>query len=92
MSKGIYKFEIDCYYSEISGLFISTSKEVKKAMGKTLHLGEVAGKHSDVEVDLDSGCIKLVSEKEDAVVMFEELGLEIGTNPIEELAEQEEYE
>ena len=92
MSKGIYKFEVDFHYAEILGVFIATEKEVKKAIGGTVYLGEVAGKHSEVDVELGWDCIKLISNKAEDISKIEALGLIIGTNPIEELQEQEEDE
>lgn len=43
----LYKFELECFYTTLYGVFVATEKEVQSAMGKTLYFGQV---DSDREV------------------------------------------
>lgn len=48
---------------ELSGLFVALPEHVEKMNGRTVHFGEVLGKHSDVEVTFDPGDIEAVSRE-----------------------------
>ena len=50
--KKLYKFELNKYYANLYGLFIATEEEINNAIGKTINFGDVAGKHSEVYIDL----------------------------------------
>lgn len=50
----LYKFDWDygrC--GNLSGLFIAQRHEVANLYGKTIYFGEVLGKHSEIEVEID---------------------------------------
>jgi hypothetical protein len=49
MSKILVKFYWDCGRNgDVEGLFITTKKELKYAIGKQIYFGEILGKHSEV--------------------------------------------
>ena len=37
----LYKFELECFYTTLYGMFVASEKEVQSAMGKTLYFGQV---------------------------------------------------
>jgi hypothetical protein len=37
----LYKFELECFYTTLYGLFVATEQEVQSAIGKTLYFGQV---------------------------------------------------
>jgi hypothetical protein len=37
----LYKFELECFYTTLYGVFVASEKEVQSAMGKTLYFGLV---------------------------------------------------
>jgi hypothetical protein len=41
LTKRLYKFKVECFYTTLYGVFVATEKEVQSAMGKTLYLGQV---------------------------------------------------
>ena len=79
---GIYKYYCDCYYGDISGIFVADSDDVKAAIGHGLYLGEVLGKHSQVEIELCEEDFTLVTEDQDIVRIFEDLNMSSGYDVI----------
>ena len=79
----LWKFEWYLPYSLCVGLFKATDEEVRSLIGRTIYLGELDGKHSDVEGEIEEGEITLVSEDPHVV----EAVPEIGYNPMEFLPE-----
>jgi hypothetical protein len=51
--KRLYKFDCDGYYFKGLGIFWSTPEQIKKLIGKTVNFGSIAGKHSEVEIELE---------------------------------------
>ena len=92
--KNLYRFYEDCgRMGDIEGLFIATPKEVSKLDGVNLYLGEVLGKHSDIDIDIDEHTIELISDDQDFVTKLEEVCRTTcisGFNPVELYKEQEE--
>lgn len=80
--KAIYKFKWDSYYSLIEGIFCAEKEKIEKAIGQTLYLGEVSGKHSEVYGTLDWEDLELVSDDSQVVNYFEEYNLSSGFNPL----------
>lgn len=56
--KLLVKSMLDAYYGEIGGLFITTQSEIDKVIGKSFWLHEVAGKHSEFNINLESVTLK----------------------------------
>lgn len=72
MSKRVLaRVEADCYYGVISGLFICEERDIKRAIGKTVQVGEVLGKHSEVEFDLRESEVDIFEFGEDVLVRLE---------------------
>lgn len=96
----LYSFYVDCgRMGSLDGLFIATQEEIDKAIGKYMYFGEVLGKHSEVEGNLEAHEIKLVSDDQEKVDwLLELLGESVsGFNPLEYIQdsdedEEEEYE
>ena len=72
MSK-LFKFEWDCgRMGIIQGVFISTSEEVKSIIGKQLFLGDVLGKYSEIQGQLEEEEIKEIVISQAVVIELEE--------------------
>jgi len=90
MSKSIYKYyEHFGRCGTLEGIFLATKEDVDNAIGKDVYLGEVLGKHSEVETTLDDKCILLVTSDPNIVDIFERFNMSTGINPIQILSEVE---
>jgi predicted nucleic acid-binding Zn ribbon protein len=82
--KGVYKFYLDCgRMGHLDGLFVATSEEVNNVIDKKVYFGEVLGKHSEVYTVIKDFNIKLVSNSEEVVKIFEEHDISAGHNPLD---------
>lgn len=83
--RGIYRFQIHCgRMGDLAGVFTAESEDIEKIDGQTVYFGEVLGKHSEVEVDIDSEKhIKLISSSPADVEMFDRLELSTGYDPFD---------
>lgn len=85
--KGIYEFVWNYRrMGKLSGMFIADSEDVKNIIGKTVHFGEVLGKHSEIYVDMDEKDITLKTDDQDFIYEFEALmgeGFSTGYNPFD---------
>lgn len=81
--KLLWKFDEWYYYSSFYGIFIATIKEIDLIFrdGATLYLGESAGKHSEVQLDVNSTSFELVKYSEN-IPDSELESFTIGYNPI----------
>lgn len=81
--KGIYRFQYHCgRMGDLSGIFTAESEDVEKINGQTVIFGEVLGKHSEIDADIDTeGNLKLISDAPADVEMFERLALATGYDP-----------
>jgi len=51
--KYLYKFYENCgRMGSLDGIFVADEKDIEKMIGKNVYLGEVLGKHSDVDIDI----------------------------------------
>lgn len=58
---GLYRFSFDCgRHGELEGLFFATKEEIKSLVGRTAYFGEVLGKHSDIEGELEEDMFQLL--------------------------------
>lgn len=93
--KKLYRFFEDFgRMGEISGLFIADEKDVKDAIGQTVYLGEVLGKHSDIDLELDKTQFKVIPVPRETIeILLEAFGSHTlcGMNPLEyvEFGEEE---
>lgn len=96
MTKGLYRFMLDCGRSgDLEGVFIATDQQISDAIGKLAYFGEVLGKHSEVMCHLNHGHVRLLTQNQLAIQVVEQYCLESGFNPlkyIEENLETEELE
>jgi hypothetical protein len=93
--KKLFSFYADCgRMGSLDGLFIATQEEVDKAIGKYMYFGEVLGKHSDVQGELEAHEVTLVSEDTEKVEWLEGLlGSSVsGFNPLDYIQDSDEEE
>lgn len=86
----LYKFTADHgRYGCLTGVFVEDDERVTKALGKNVYFGEVLGKHSEVEVDLNEHHFKVITEDQPFISQFEKLGLATGYNPFDFMEDEE---
>lgn len=73
----------------LSGLFVETDANVKEAIGQRVYLGEVLGKHSNVETVLAEDDFKRLTDDPAFIAKFEEFQCSSGLNPLDYLGEDE---
>ena len=75
---GLYRFRFDCgRYGELNGLFFAMTEEITSLRGKTAYFGEVLGKHSSIEVELEDDMFELLDIN---VVARRELLTKVGSH------------
>ena len=85
----LYEFFVDLRHGDLEGYFIATEKDVQALIdsGRELQLGEVLGKHSDVELVVTADMITAKSGDKDAIALIRDIfkcGDSImGINPME---------
>jgi hypothetical protein len=67
MAKRLIAFGADYGHGEITGLFISTEEEVTAAIGSNVSFGEIAGKHSDVNITLKPEHFRVIEVSDDTI-------------------------
>ena len=83
MSKALYRFYWDTYYSNVEGLFVADTEAVNAALGQTLFLGEAEGKHSECTGPLEPKDLTLLTEDPAFIAQFETLlPRGVGYNPL----------
>lgn len=90
--KKLYSFYWDCgRMGDVEGLFIATEKEVNEAIGRTLYLGEILGKHSEVFGELKKEDLKVKSDDQDFIQQLGDLlGDHLsGYNPLDYIQAEE---
>ena len=81
--KKLWKIEWDCGYGTLCGIFLATDEEIESMLGKEIYMGEVAGKHSEVQWTVEEGEIELFSDDEYVISHIKPFGY----NPFEYLDE-----
>jgi hypothetical protein len=85
----LYKFFEDCgRMGDLEGMFVADDERVDAVEGLTIYLSDVLGKHSEIEVELGSSNIKVMSD--DPPLMHQLMavfpnGTLSGINPLEYL-------
>lgn len=92
--KVLVKFRWDyARCGDVEGLFITTQKELKASYGKYVYFGEILGKHSEVDGELNKSDFKIITQDQDFIEklinLFDGETL-MGCNPLDVLAEGEE--
>lgn len=83
MSKKLYRFDFDTYYSRTEGLFVADEADVVAAIGQEIHLGEIEGKHSHVSGPLEEKDLTIITDDPAFIARFEELlPRGFGINPL----------
>lgn len=83
--KNVYTFNADFGRQGILyGLFLATASQIEELLNhdEEIYLGEVLGKHSEVELEIESEHIDLVTDDQAVVSVIEQYGLENGINPL----------
>ena len=66
--KKLYKFREDFgRMGEVEGLFIADELDVRDAIGQVVYLGEVLGKHSDIEVEITKASLKVIPVPQETI-------------------------
>lgn len=91
--KLLYKFYWDVgRMGEVESFFIADPNAVKKAIGRQVYFGEILGKHSEVEGELEEADFEAISDDQEFIAKFEKIIGETGYNPLDCLSEEEEDE
>lgn len=59
----------------LDGTFVAEEDQMAKLMGRTVYLGEVLGKHSEITTTLSKKNLKVLTEDQDFITKAEEYGL-----------------
>lgn len=88
--KYIYRYSEDFgRMGYLSGLFVATDSEYRKALGSEARLGEVLGKHSYVVASITEDTVKVIEARPEFVAWFEEVVGQTGKNPVAAFLEQQ---
>lgn len=87
--KRLYQYDVDIYYASLKGMFVADEQEVTNAIGRRIYWGEIAGKHSEIVIDVEVGDFSVINVPEDFVLEFETKIGSFGYNPIERLRDEE---
>lgn len=93
MEKILVKYNQDLYYGVLSGLFITTEKELERLKEDDCCFGDVLGKYSDVVVNDAFEHCEVMSHDQDLIRDLENVfgsSLISGYNPIDYLPEYDE--
>jgi len=81
--RSIYRFFVDYGRGfDLEGTFSASKSDIDLIVGKTVHFGEVCGKHSDMEATMDEDCITLLCDDPAVVAAFDKFGFASGLNPV----------
>jgi hypothetical protein len=81
--KTLYKFNWSTRDGEVTGLFVKESAEVDAAIGRPVGFGEILGKHSDINGQLDNEDLTILSVDPAFVERFEKVVGDVGYNPFD---------
>ena len=85
--KKLYRFAWDFgRHGVVTGLFIEEEARVQSAIGHYAYFGEILGKHSDVEGELQEGDITVLTDDQAFIEKANELGIvPHGYNPLDHI-------
>lgn len=93
-NKILVSFALNCgRMGDLDGLFITTHDAIIAAIGKTAYFGEVLGKHSDVEWEIDGSCLTEKSADQELIAKLEAMfgrPTLCGFNPLEYVNDEDE--
>lgn len=88
--KGLYRFNWDCgRMGEVEGVFVATSDAINRIQGEYVRFGEILGKHSEIEGEIEAGDFKLLSDEPQVIYIFENYVGSVGYNPFDYIDEEE---
>lgn len=89
----LYSFYLDYgRMGDLEGLFIAKEEDVKSIIGKEVDFGEVLGKHSWVQAEMEESMFEVIDVPEEVVkILLDKVGEDIsGYNPLSYYEEEEE--
>jgi len=79
----LYKYRWDFYrMGVVEGIFVAEDTDVDAAIGTHVYFGEILGKHSEVQGTLEADHLRVLTDDQDFIAKFVELGCESGYNPL----------
>jgi hypothetical protein len=89
----LYKFHVNYgRMGNISGIFSIEENELTRYNGKMVYFGEILGKHSDVDYEINKDDFTVLTDDQDFISRFDEMGCESGYNPFDYVSEIEEID
>lgn len=90
----IYKFEFEDYCVNLYGIFVSDQRLVNylKETGQHIYFGEVAGKHSEVSINIDDEIILISDKPENVRLLDDDFNITVGYNPVSIFMERLDHE
>lgn len=87
MNKKLYRFDVDFgRMGELEGIFFAHEEDLKALVGKEIYLGDVLGRHSDIDITFNMNMVTLV-DMDDSVnrIVRDAVGSDTlsGINPLE---------
>lgn len=74
--KALYRWHVDYgRMGDLEGLFVAEDYDLQAALGKTVYLGEVLGKHSEVTFTLEPRLVTRVTDDPDFIQRAEDMGI-----------------
>ncbi len=85
----LYRFDLDCgRMGDLTGMFVADEREIRAAIGKACHFGEVLGKHSDISCTLKAEHFTILTDDAAFIAQATRYGLiPTGFNPLGVLAD-----
>jgi hypothetical protein len=72
----------------LSGTFVADDADVEKALGQSVYLGEVLGKHSDISATIVDETLTVLTDDQDFIKKFHKFQCDSGQNPVAALLDQ----
>lgn len=66
----LYSFDADYYYGFVGGLFVAEKSDIEEMVGHNIYMGEIQGKHSEVQVEFEMSDFVVFSEDENIINML----------------------
>lgn len=66
----LVKFDFGAYYGRVESLIVCTTNDINSMVGKNIHFGEVAGKHSEVYGEITSDMFEIISDSSIVIDTF----------------------
>jgi hypothetical protein len=94
MTNVIAKFHWDCgRMGDVDGLITTTREKIAENIGKEVYFGEILGKHSEIDGELNEEDFTILTDDQDFIEKFEKIigsGTISGYNPFDYINQDEE--